>query len=201
VNPMPLREHRKIVILSSAAAAVFIAFVAYLIFTHPPSYWAKIFIIWALVVPLSYRLLQEDNFQTTTSLELPGVPIGSAWRIPSRRSRAEPKKEDPKREIRSALKKLGYSASKSGENGDNLLATSSSGRKIVVKLCEGQAGILTFQDTMKAMFEEGADEAMVIAPQGSTASGKEFLHTVKSSRGVRITVWNSPRSLEAQKSR
>jgi hypothetical protein len=89
------------------------------------------------------------------------------------------------------LKRLGYSQTPAEDPAADFLAQSPEGKSFVIKVVEGQAGILACQDAMKAMIGSGAKEAILLAPEGSTSTARRFVRKIRSRKGFRIRIWNS----------
>jgi len=152
-------------------------------------------LIWVSIVPISYRALAEEPPSSKGLLELPGPPTGLSWEAPRPRRRAASRTavhSSQARELRRILGELGYSHAAAQDARVDLVARSADGRSIVVKLCDRQAGVLACQDTMKAMRNLGADEAVVFAPHGSTPTARRFVRQIRSRKGVRIRIWDQP---------
>lgn len=151
-----------------------------------------IVLIWMIAIPMSYRALAEEPALKGLP-ELPAPPPGLNWQ------RAMPRRKRPARatmrpahikEIKRVLSGLGYRCTSSHDPRASLIARSADGSSVVVKICDGQAGVLACQDALKAMLKLGANEAIVFAPSGPTPTARRFLRHIKSRRGVRIHVWN-----------
>lgn len=185
-----------IVIVVTIALIVVLDF----IMRYPMNYRTRIILVWLLIIPLSYRILAERDSTSLTFLQLPGVPAGSSWQPRSPRSRPPadiPGREQTARELKQALRKMGYSPDTTKGSDVDLLARSPDGESLVVKICEGQAGVLACQDTMRAMLDKGAREAIVIAPHGLTSAAKRFVRKIRSRKSLRIRTWNNPKCAEA----
>jgi hypothetical protein len=165
----------------------------------PATSTTAIALIWLLFIPFSYEILSEQR--TYPLLDLPGIPTGSTWqpRPPRRRISPPPSaRERAIKHMRSVLQRHGYANSAAKDPGLDLGATSPNGRNLVVKVIDGEAGVLACQDAMKAMLNTGAKEAIVLAPNGSTSTARRFVRKVRSRKGLRIRIWNDPEELEAR---
>ncbi len=193
-------EERTKILIGSAVATAFAIGAVYLIMTNPLEQWMKIAIIWGLLIPLSYHVLKDQAQEFPDSLRLPGVPVGSTWQQGAA-SKHEPPVNGEKARTEIVLSRLGYTIADADGMPVDILATSDSGKSVVVKICDDKAGILALQDVMKAMMKNRSKEAMLIAPGGSTSAARRFLHQMSSGKNVRITFWNSAHCLENQKIR
>jgi len=188
---------RKLVILACCGVVllVLLSFVT----RNPINFRIKIALIWLLVIPLSYEILAGQEPSTISLAELPGLPAGSTWQPkpprPKRPARITPR-EQATRETMHVLRRLGFSEDETGTPKVDLLARSSDGRSLVVKICEREAGVLACQDTMRAMIEKGATQAVVIAPHGATNSAKRFVKRIRGRKGLHIRILKNPNSLE-----
>ncbi len=161
-------------------------------------------VIWIVVVPLSYQVLSEHASAPRLSLQLPGIPTGSSWQP----NRARPKTRPPLqwgeralRDLKTGLQRLGYSQSPSNGTPVDLVADSPEGKRLVIKVVDGQAGVLACQDAMKAMLSNGSREAILLAQEGSTSTARRFVRRLRSRRGLRIRIWHSVDSVEEQMDR
>ena len=181
------------------AVVVLLTVILVLAAVIPASSTTAIALIWLLIIPLSYEILSEQ--ESHGLLDLPGIPAGSAWQPnPPRERRATTlsAREDVLRRMRVALQKHGYSHSPSSDPELDLLATSPDGRNLVVKVVDGQVGVLACQDAMKAMLTAGAREAIVLAPNGSTTTARRFAKRIRYRRGLRIRIWSDPDEAETR---
>jgi hypothetical protein len=161
---------------------------------------AIIALVWLLILPTSYRVLAETETMTTAGLiQLPGIPVGSEWQPKTPRLKTikpQSRRETASRELRRVLKKLGYSSDSLSKSDSDMLVQSPHGRNLVVKVLEGEAGVLACQDAMKAMLDNDAREAIVLAPQGSTSTARRFVRKIRSRRGLHIHIFNDTRSVQ-----
>ncbi len=151
-----------------------------------------IILIWMIVVPISYRALAEEPALQGLP-ELPAPPPGLNWQkaLPRRKRPARnAPRHAPVNHIKRVLSELGYRCAPSHDSKVSLIARSADGASVVVKICEGQAGVLACQDALKAMLKVGAHEAIVFAPNGPTPTASRFLRQIRSRRGVRIRIWS-----------
>jgi hypothetical protein len=174
-----------------------VALVAFLLIaTSPPlNPSVRLILIWVLIIPLAYVALSERGRLAAGSEELPGVPIGSRWEPRPPRPKASdrgPEGNTDARNLRRALRKLGFSPEPVKDPDIDMVARSPEGKEFVVKVCEGQAGLLACQDAMRAMLDKGANDAIVLAPQGSTSTARRFVRRIRSRKGLHIRIWNSP---------
>jgi len=186
-------------ILAVLGAVLVLTVILMLASILPASSATAIALIWLLIIPFSYEILAEQ--ETQALFDLPGVPAGSSWqpRPPRRRASPPPSaRENAIKRMRSVLQKNGYANSAAKDPGLDLVATAPNGRNLVVKVVEGQAGVLACQDAMKAMLNAGAKEAIVLAPNGSTSTARRFARKVRSRKGMRIRIWSNPEELEAR---
>ena len=159
---------------------------------------ALIVLVWLITVPVSFRVL-ADHETAKGLIELPGVPVGSEWqpRTPREKS-VQPvsRRERAAKDIRRILSKLGYSSDSLANSDSDMLAQSPDGRNLVVKVLDGEAGVLACQDAMRAMLDNGAREAIVLAPQGSTSTARRFVRKIRSRRGLHIRICNDTQSVK-----
>lgn len=198
MNPENIQDRTKQMLLILGAILI-LTVILVLASVLPASSATAIALIWLLIIPFSYEILSEQEAHPL--LDLPGIPTGSTWqpRPPRRRISPPPsEKERAIKHMRSVLQKHGYANSAAKDPGLDLVATSPNGRDLVVKVIEGQAGVLACQDAMKAMLNAGAREAIVLAPNGSNSTARRFVRKVRSRKGLRIRIWNDPEELEAR---
>jgi hypothetical protein len=156
-------------------------------------------LVWLLIVPISYRVLAEQERVPTGILDLPGVPVGSEWKPKAPRKkngRAMSRRERASKDIGRLLSKLGYSPNSLTNSDADMIAQSPDGKNLVVKVLEGEAGILACQDAMKAMLDSGARDAIVLAPQGSTSRARRYVRKIRSRKGLHIRICNDTQSIE-----
>ncbi len=194
-----LRGNRRLFLVTSVCVALF----ALLLTANslPSGRRTLIPLVWLLIVPVSYSILAEQNPHKVGLFQLPGVPVGSSWDPSPPRPRARAtitRRGRATRDLRRVLKRLGYSPDRLENSDVDMVARSPEGKNVVVKVVEGQAGVLACQDAMKAMLDSGAREAIVLAPEGSTSTARRFVRKIRSRKGLRIHIWNSPHSAEAQ---
>ncbi len=151
-------------------------------------------LLWLIVVPLTYVILGEDGSTKAKTPELPGVPIGSLWQPSVPRTRLR-RHSGPRPRLalglRSTLERFGYTQSLEPGKDVDLFLRSSDGKAIVARIHSERVGILACQDIMRAMLERGAEEAVLVAPLGSSSAAKRFAKRLRH-RGLRIRIWRSP---------
>ncbi|MBU7004388.1 MAG: hypothetical protein HXS50_02390 [Theionarchaea archaeon] len=175
------------------------ALAAVVLFSGHPDRNSAIALVWLLIVPMSYRVLAEQETLSTGILGLPSVPIGSEWQPKAPRKKNEriiSRRERASKDMGRLLQRLGYSSNSLANSDADIIAQSPEGKNLVVKVLDGEAGILACQDAMKAMLDSGASEAIVLAPQGSTSHARRFVRKIRSRKGLHIRICNDTQSID-----